>query len=68
MGDGLADSPANRASGRHGRRGDFGTEKPADGLAKATSGRGPLLQLLETGLYRPGGLAQLRGVSFIEKL
>ena len=43
-----------------------GTENPADGLTKATSDRGPLLQLLETGLYRPGRLEQLRGVSFIE--
>ena len=44
-----------------------GTENPADGLTKATSDRGPLFQLLETGMYRPGRLEQLRGVSFIGK-
>ena len=45
-----------------------GAENPADGLTKATSGRGPLLQLLGTGLYRPGRLVQLRGVSFTENV
>ena len=44
-----------------------GTENPADGLTKATSGRGPLCQLLETGLYCPGPSEQLRGASFIGK-
>ena len=45
-----------------------GNEYPADGLTKALSDRGPLFRLLETGIYRPGRLEQLRGVSFIGKL
>ena len=45
-----------------------GNENPADGLARAKSDRGPLFHLLETGIYRPGRLEQLRGVSFIEEV
>ena len=46
----------------------LGNENPADGLTQATSDRGPLFHLLDTGMYRPGRLGQLRGVSFLEKL
>ena len=42
-----------------------GTENPADGLTKATSDRGPLLQLLGTGLLCLGRLGQLRVMPFI---
>ena len=45
-----------------------GTEHPADGLTGATGDLGPLFHVLETGIFRPGRLAQLRGVSFIEKV
>ena len=41
---------------------------PAGGLTEATSDRGPLFHLPETGMFRPGRLEQLRGVSFPEKL
>ena len=42
-----------------------GNESPADGLSQATSDRGPLFHLLETGIARPGRSERLRGVSFI---
>ena len=45
-----------------------GAENPADGLAAPTSDLGPLFHLLETGIYRPGRLEQLRGVSHVEKV
>ena len=45
-----------------------GTENPADGLTKISSELGPLLDLLETGKYRPRTLDQLRGVPFVENL
>ena len=44
-----------------------GTDNPADGVTKATSDHGPLLQMLESGTYRPGRSEQLKGVSFLEK-
>ena len=44
-----------------------GNENPADGLTKATSDRGPLSHLLQTGIHRLGRLEQLRGVSFLAK-
>ena len=37
-----------------------GADNPADGLTKATSEHGPLLQPLESGIYRPGRLGRLR--------
>ena len=43
-----------------------GTENPADGLTKISSELGPLLDVLQTGRYRPRTLDQLRGVSFLE--
>ena len=43
-----------------------GTENPADGLTKEKSEIGPLLNLLETGTYRPGRSEQLRGVFYWE--
>ena len=45
-----------------------GAENPADGLTKATSDRGPLLQLLGTGLFPLERLGQLRGASFFENI
>ena len=44
-----------------------GTENPADGLAKISSELGSLLDLLQTGRYRPRTLDQLRGVPFLEQ-
>ena len=45
-----------------------GTENPADGLTKISSELGPLLDLLQTGMYRPRALEQQRGLSFAGEL
>ena len=41
-----------------------GTEDPADGLTRATIDCCPLYRPLETGIYRPDRMGQLRGASF----
>ena len=43
-----------------------GADNPADGLARAEGDLGPFFHLPETGIFRPGRLEQLRGVSLIE--
>ena len=43
-----------------------GLGSPADGLTGKKRDLGPLLQLLESGLYNPGTLRPLRGVAFCE--
>ena len=40
-----------------------GADSPADGLTEAKSDMVPLLRLLESGIFCPGGLRPFRGVS-----
>ena len=40
-----------------------GTEYPADGLTKLRSELGPILALLETGIFLPGFLRPLMGLA-----